>query len=142
MTYTITISNAGPSSVQVQQITDTLPLGFVYSATLAATGIDLPDVVMVNGRDVAWSYSPGPHDRRIDAGATATLTFVAVAGASGGCNQAGVTIQGSSGVVAGKDLACLWPEYYILSRSGSHTIRVHVRLVYGKPVILSWEFLP
>ncbi len=141
VTYTIAISNAGPSSVQVVQITDTLPAGFVYSTTVGATGIDVPDTVVVNGQQITWSFSPG-QDRKIGADETATLTFVAQSGASGGCNSAGVTIQGQIGVVAAPDLACLWPEYYVTSRSGSHTIRVHVRLVAGQPVILSWEFLP
>jgi uncharacterized repeat protein (TIGR01451 family) len=143
--YTITISNAGPSTVRVRQITDTLPAGFTYIATTATSVIPYPDTISVSGQDITWSYrAPRP---AIPARNSATLTFVATSTTDGGayCNSAGVTIQGSIGVVARDNLACVtvaWPMYEIVTRAGPLAIQVRVRMVNGQPVILSWEFLP
>ncbi len=141
VTYTIMITNAGPSNTRVQQITDTLPAGFTYVTTTATSVSRFPDAIHVSGQTLTWSYSsPRPS---IPAGSTATLTFVATSGATSACNSAGVTIQGSIGLVARSNLACLdWPEYWISAQTGPQTILVRVRLVNGLPVILSWEFLP
>jgi len=140
-TYTITISNAGPSNVRVQQITDTLPAGFTYVTTTATSGIRYPDSIGVSGQDITWSYNP-PRPA-IPAGSSATLTFVATSTVAGGtyCNRAGVTIQGAIGVVARDNLACVvtGQEYEIVARAGAVTIRVRVRIEGGRPVILSWE---
>ena len=141
VTYTILITNAGPTSVPVQQITDTLPVGFTYVTTTATSVIRFPEAINVSGQTITWSYSPLRPS--IPAGSTATLTFVATTGVNPACNSAGVTIQGSIGLVAADNLACLgWPEYLITAQTGSQTIRVRVRLVNNLPVILSWEFLP
>jgi uncharacterized repeat protein (TIGR01451 family) len=140
VTYTILITNAGPTSVPVQQITDTLPAGFTYITTTVASVIGAPNTILVSGQSITWSYITPP---LIPPNSTATLTFVATTGANPACNYAGVTIQGSIGIVARGGLACLgWPEYLITAQAGSQTIRVRVRLVNGLPVILSWEFLP
>ncbi len=144
-TYTITIANAGPSTVHVWLITDTLPNGFAYVATLSTNGIRFPDSTTVNGRNIRWEYSRPPPQLR--AGQSATLTFLAVSsnGAGTYCNSAGVTVGGGIGVVARDNLACVqigWPEYVIVARAGPLRIRARVRLVNGQPVILSWEILP
>jgi len=144
-TYTITIANAGPSTVRIRWITDTLPGGFTYITTTATSGIRFPDAIFTNGQDILWLYNP-PRPR-LNAGGSATLTFLAVSSNGGGtyCNSAGVAIQGAIGVVARDDLACVqiaWPEYVITSRAGPRLIRVRVRLVNGLPIILSWEILP
>jgi uncharacterized repeat protein (TIGR01451 family) len=144
-TYTITISNAGPSTVRAQRITDTLPAGFTYVTTTSTSVIRYPDAIGVSGQDITWSYSP-PRPA-IPAGSSATLTFVATSTTDGGvyCNGAGVMIQGSIGIIARANLACVtvaWPVYEIVAQAGSQTIRVRVRMVSGRPVILSWEFLP
>ena len=144
-TYTITIANAGPSTVHVEQITDTLPSGFTYITTTATSGIRYPDTISVNGQTVTWSYSP-PRPA-IAGGSYATLTFQARSSNGGGtyCNSVGVTVSGSIGTVARDGLACVhisWPEYVITAQAGPRRIRARVRLVDGAPVILSWEILP
>lgn len=143
-TYVITIANAGPSTVHVEQITDTLPSGFSYITTTGTSRIRYPDYISVNGQTVTWSYYPPPPS--IGGGDYATLTFLAVSSNDGGtyCNRAGVTIRGSIGVVARDNLACVqiaWPEYVVTAQAGSRLIRAHLRLVNGLPVIVSWEIL-
>jgi uncharacterized repeat protein (TIGR01451 family) len=145
-TYVITISNAGPSTIQIEQIADTLPAGFVYiTATTVTGGIRTPDSILVSGSDVTWSYNP-PRPS-ISAGSNAILTFRAASSNGSGtyCNSASVTIRGSIGVVARGNLACVdvtWPVYQIESRVGDVTIVARVRMEPGGPVILSWEILP
>ena len=141
VTYTILITNSGATAVPVDQITDTIPAGFTYSTTVTTTNIAMPDVIDDSGQPIIWSYNdPVPS---IPPHTTAKLTFVATSGATSACNSAGVTIEGSIGVVAEDNLACLgWPEYLIAAQAGSQTIRVRVRLVNGLPTILAWEFLP
>jgi uncharacterized repeat protein (TIGR01451 family) len=139
VTYTITILNAGPSTAHVQQITDTLPAGFTYVTTTATSGMRLPDATSAAGQAITWSY--GPPYPTIAGGSSASLTFVAASSGGGGCNSAGATISGSIGVVAQSDMACVgWPEYWITAQAGSQTLWVHVRMVNGEPIILSWEF--
>ncbi|MDY7079504.1 MAG: Calx-beta domain-containing protein [Chloroflexota bacterium] len=145
-TYTITISNAGPSSVGVEQITDTLPVGFTYiTGTTTTSGMSNPGDPNVNGQELTWSYSsPYP---RIDSGNHATLTFMVTSSNDSGtyCNSAGVTIRGVIGIIAKDNMACVnitWPIYQIESRVGGMTIVVRVRIEPGGPVILSWEILP
>ncbi len=141
-TYTITITNNGGSTIKVQQITDTLPTGFTYITTTAAS--KLPNSVITNTRSITWSYSvPLPS---ISSGDIFTLTFIATSNTGGGtfCNSAGVTIWKDT-VFAEADLACVtvaWPVYEITAQAGSQTIRARVRMVNGQPVILSWDFLP
>jgi uncharacterized repeat protein (TIGR01451 family) len=141
VTYTIVITNSGASSVPVDQITDTLPVDFTYITTTSSMGIPMPDPPDFVDQTITWSYDdPSPS---IPPHSTATLTFVATTGATSACNSAGVTIEGSIGLVADDNLACLgWPEYFITAQAGSQTIRARVRLVNGLPTILSWEFLP
>ncbi|HEY77387.1 MAG TPA: DUF11 domain-containing protein [Thermoflexia bacterium] len=144
-TYTITIANAGPSTVRVRLITDTLPSGFTYVTTIGASGIRYPDAILTNAQDIFWIYNP-PYPR-LTAGGTATLTFLAVSnnGAGTYCNSAGVAVGGGVGVVVRDNLACVqigWPEYLITARVGPLRIQARVRLVSGRPVILSWEILP
>ncbi len=144
-TYTITIYNAGPSSVRVEQITDTLPAGFTYITTTATVGIRNPDSIVTGTQTTTWSYnSPYP---RLDAGDSATLTFLATSNNNSGvyCNNAGVTIGGSIGTITRDNLACVditWPVYEIVSRVGNTTIRVRVRMEPTGPVVISWEILP
>jgi uncharacterized repeat protein (TIGR01451 family) len=144
-TYTITIYNAGPSRVHVEQITDTLPVGFVYSTTLATAGIRYPDSLSVNGQTVGWAYNtPLP---AIGGGAYATLTFQATSSNGSGvyCNDVAVTVAGSIGTVARGNLACVEiaaPVFRIESKAGGMTIVALVRMEPTGPVIISWEFLP
>ena len=144
-TYTITIFNAGPSTVRMAQITDTLPAGFTYITTTATSGIGYPDSIVTNTQTIIWSYNlPRP---TIAGGSNATLTFLASSSNDGGtyCNSAGVDIVGSIGLVARGDLACVtisWPIFEIESHIGNTAIRVRVRMEPSGPVILSWEILP
>ncbi|MEA3397763.1 MAG: Calx-beta domain-containing protein [Chloroflexota bacterium] len=141
-TYIITITNNGVSTIKVQQITDTLPSGFTFITTTAAS--ELPDSVVTSTQSITWSYSaPLPS---ISSGDIFTLTFMATSNTGGGefCNSAGVTIWKDT-VFAETDLACVivaWPVYEITAQASSQTIRVRVRMVNGQPVIISWEFLP
>ena len=138
-TYTITISNAGPSNVRIGQVADTLPTGFAYSTTTGAT--DYPDSIVVSGQEITWSYDvPLP---RIDAEDSFTLIFVATSSNDGGnyCNSASVTMQ-DGGVISRDDLACVgisYPVYQIEARAGGMTIVARVRMEPGGPVIISWE---
>ncbi len=144
-TYVITISNAGPSNVSVQQIVDTLPAGFTYVTTTATSGIRFPDSIVSAGSSVTWSYNtPYP---RISAGAFATLTFVATSSNSVGsyCNTVAVTCGGSIGTVTQSNLACVtirWPTFDIEAEVLGLRIIVRVRIENGQPVILSWEIIP
>ncbi|MFQ6100203.1 MAG: hypothetical protein ACE5OS_03060 [Anaerolineae bacterium] len=142
--YAITINNAGPSTVTVHQISDTLPTGFTFITNTATSGIPNPDSTEVSRQDITWSYDPTYPS--ISAGSSVSLTFAVTSTNEAGlyCNRAGVTIGGDIGVVARDNLACVTiaePVYEIETRAGDVTLLVRVRLDNGKPVILSWEIL-
>jgi uncharacterized repeat protein (TIGR01451 family) len=139
-TYAITIHNAGPSTVSVQQITDTLPMGFTYITTTTGFGdILYTGSISTSGQAITWTYTSA----YIPGGNTATLTFQARASGSFTlaqyCNNAGATVPGL-GVISIGDSACVgWPIYEIETHVAGLTIRARVRMENGRPVILLWE---
>jgi len=148
VTYTILIRNTGTNNVNITLITDTLPAGFTYITTTGVTGLPWPPDSPPGqvGRTVTWDYST-TRPQLARNGGTATITFVAQVGTILGeaCNSAGVQLQQGGRVYARDNLACItvaWPVYEIVAQAGPVTIRVRVRLDSGRPVILSWEFLP
>ncbi len=143
-TYEIRLRNTSNQNVILQSLRDTLPLGVSYIATLGATVMPAPPTV--NGQNVTWSWDTAGVAPTIPAGGVFTLTFQAQVGSVSGtyCNTIAFTRQGGATTLR-SDLACFslgWPEYTIMAQAGAQRIRVRVRLVSGRPVILSWEYVP
>jgi uncharacterized repeat protein (TIGR01451 family) len=89
LTYTITITNAGPGNARVSDIIDTLPASFTYtSATTSGLTASDPSIA---GQALTWT---GPWT--LNPGSSATLSFSAKAGGPRGTVYNNVTVTGKS----------------------------------------------
>ncbi len=149
--YRIAITNTMSSDLPIRAITDTLPVGFAYVTTVGTEGgLRAPDAVtttgtLTAGQTVLWTYNtPYP---TLGADSAVALTFAVTSTHELGeypyCNDASVLIGGDVGRIVEPDLACLGHlEYLIESQVEGVTIVARVRIIEGKPVILSWEIKP
>lgn len=143
-TYEITLRNTSNQNVTLQSLRDTLPAGVSYVETVGATVPPLPPTVA--GQTVTWNWDPSGMAPTIRAHDVFTLTFRARVGNTPGtyCNTVAFT-RLSGDTTLRTHLACFdlgWREFNIIAQAGNQRIRVHVRLVNGRPIILSWEYLP
>ena len=78
-TYTIYIENTGTSEVHIVEISDLLPLGFVYTDTISGliTTAELTENLVGGQWELVWAFS-SPHPS-VGAGETATQVFQATA---------------------------------------------------------------
>jgi uncharacterized repeat protein (TIGR01451 family) len=88
ITYSLTVSNAGPYDASIDRIVDTLPEGFAYvpGSTSGLTSAE-PEV---DGQALTWS------DLGVATGTSQTLQFQATAGTVGGTFYNRFTIQGGN----------------------------------------------
>ena len=140
--YTITVRNGSTGTLQIEEIEDTLPVGFSYLTTTLALGN--PYTATWDGQTAAWSY--GPPFPSVSSGGTVTMSFLATASVGSGtyCND--VVVSSVDGTTfAREDLACVWvpwPVYEIISQAGSQRIKARVEMKDGQLELISWEFLP
>ncbi|MGC9399078.1 MAG: Calx-beta domain-containing protein [Anaerolineae bacterium] len=147
VTYTLTIENQGTRFTHLKEITDTLPLGFIYGTDVSATpaGCTFRSTPAPGATGtLTWEYQG---TCRLDPAAQATLVFTATtAGAPDTYfNSAGVRLRGNR-IIAREDLAPVTVisdrVYRIEAQVGHLTIVAYVRLSASAPVILSWEIQP
>jgi uncharacterized repeat protein (TIGR01451 family) len=87
LTYTVTITNAGPGNARVSEIIDTLPANFAYSAG-TTSGLTTSDPA-ISGQVLTWT---GPWT--VNSGSSAVLSFTAQAGGPRGTVFNNVTVNG------------------------------------------------
>ncbi len=103
VTYTITVFNRDSTNTTLNQIEDTLPLGFSYDCNATADQLTLPGMAPQNivpdggpcpgGSQIEWDMAP---NTSIQPGEVVTLTFTAVTSMSDGtyCNEVQVVPGG------------------------------------------------
>ena len=121
-TFTLTASNAGPSSSGAVVVTDVLPAGLAYVSSTAATG-----TVVISGQTVTWTIP----NLGSPVGAQSTLSIVVSVNTTAAVSNTATFTQtafnGSGGHTGSSNTVTLTPTYAVIALS--KTVSNHSPLV-------------